>query len=64
MPFREKFYYSNVMYMSAGVAASKAENTDWDTLVKERIFEPLGMDTLSRELHPGGGTGTYAHRSP
>ena len=36
VPFREKFYYSNVVYMSAGVAASKADGTDWDILVKER----------------------------
>jgi len=44
VPFREKWYYSNVMYMSAGIAAGKAEGTDWDTLVTERIFEPLGMN--------------------
>jgi len=47
VPFREKFYYSNVMYMSAGVAAGKAYGSDWDTLVKEHIFEPLGMDSTT-----------------
>jgi CubicO group peptidase (beta-lactamase class C family) len=50
VPFREKWYYSNVMYMSAGVAAGKAEGTDWDTLVAERIFEPLGMDSATTSV--------------
>jgi len=50
VPFREKWYYSNVMYMSAGVAAGKAEGTDWDTLVAERIFEPLGMDSTTTSV--------------
>ena len=50
VPFREKFYYSNVMFMSAGVAAGKADGTDWDKLVKERIFEPLGMDSSTTSV--------------
>ena len=40
---REGFYYNNVMYLAAGVAAGNAASTDWDTLLAERIFEPLGM---------------------
>jgi CubicO group peptidase (beta-lactamase class C family) len=50
VPFREKWYYSNVMYMSAGVAAGKADGTDWDTLVAERIFEPLGMGSTTTSV--------------
>jgi CubicO group peptidase (beta-lactamase class C family) len=50
VPFREKWYYSNVMYMSAGVAAGKAEGTDWDTLITERIFEPLGMNSTTTSV--------------
>jgi CubicO group peptidase (beta-lactamase class C family) len=49
-PFREKWYYSNVMYMSAGVAAGKTDGTDWDTLVTERIFEPLGMNSTTTSV--------------
>jgi len=48
--FREKFYYSNVMFMAAGVAAGKAAGTDWDTLIAERIFEPLGMDSTNTSV--------------
>jgi CubicO group peptidase (beta-lactamase class C family) len=49
-PLRMKFYYSNVMYMSAGIAAGKVASTDWDTLVEERIFEPLGMDSSTTSV--------------
>jgi len=53
VPFREKFYYSNVVYMSAGVAAGKAGGTDWNTLVTERIFEPLGMGSTTYYIPVG-----------
>lgn len=48
--FREKFYYSNVMYMAGGIAAEKAAGTDWDTLIADRIFEPLGMESTSTSI--------------
>ena len=48
--FRERFYYSNVMYMSAGVAAGEAAGVDWDTLIAERIFEPLGMNSTTTSI--------------
>ncbi|MFC2069355.1 serine hydrolase domain-containing protein, partial [Chloroflexota bacterium] len=50
VPFREIFYYSNVMYMSAGVAAGKAADADWDKLVKKRIFKPLDMDSTTTSV--------------
>ncbi len=49
--FREKFYYSNVMYMAAGVAAGKVAGSDWDTLVAKRILEPLGMNITSTSIN-------------
>jgi len=48
--FNQKFYYSNVMFMAAGMAAAEAAGTDWDTLVAERIFEPLGMESSSTSI--------------
>jgi CubicO group peptidase (beta-lactamase class C family) len=48
--FNEKFYYSNVMFMAAGVAAGEAAGTDWDTLIAERIFKPLGMGSSSTSV--------------
>ncbi len=49
-PLGERFYYSNVMYTSAGVAAGKVAGSDWDTLVEERIFRPLDMDSTTTSV--------------
>lgn len=48
--FQEKFLYNNVMYMTAGVCAGRAMDSDWDTLVADRIFKPLGMDASSTTI--------------
>ncbi len=48
--FREKFQYNNVMYMTAGVSAGKAAGSDWDTLIAERFFKPLGMKNSNTTL--------------
>ena len=40
---RETWQYTNVMYLAAGVAAGEAAESDWDALMSERFFEPLGM---------------------
>lgn len=41
--FRDKFQYNNVTYLAAGQASAAAAGTEWDTLIAERIFKPLGM---------------------
>jgi CubicO group peptidase (beta-lactamase class C family) len=40
---REKFQYQNVMFSAAGECVAKAEGSAWESLVKQRIFAPLGM---------------------
>ena len=50
---REKFQYQNVMYAAAGEIVGRAEHSDWEKLVGERIFRPLGMrasDTSAPEM--------------
>ena len=44
-PFRSKYSYQNIMYVTAGEAAGKAAGSTWDELIRERIFKPLGMTT-------------------
>jgi len=39
-----------VMYMSAGIAAGEATGTNWDTLIEERIFKPLDMDSTTTSV--------------
>ncbi len=40
---RDKFEYSNLNYMLAGFIAGQAAGKPWEELMKEKIFEPLGM---------------------
>ncbi|MEP0848521.1 MAG: serine hydrolase [Phycisphaerae bacterium] len=42
-PFREKFGYSNESYLAAGLLAARVSGMEWDALLAERIFKPLGM---------------------
>jgi CubicO group peptidase (beta-lactamase class C family) len=40
---REKYGYSNVMYIAAGEVIKHVSGQTWDEFVKERIFDPIGM---------------------
>ncbi|XP_077978991.1 uncharacterized protein LOC144434415 [Glandiceps talaboti] len=42
-PFRSRFYYSNYMYSLAGKVAEALTDQTYGELVKERLFDPLGM---------------------
>ncbi len=41
--FRKAFHYQSVLYSAAGLATASAGGQSWDSLVRQRIFEPLGM---------------------
>jgi|GEM_PF-73260 len=43
--FRSTWEYANVPFTTAGVASGHAAGCDWPTLIRTRIFEPLGMKT-------------------
>lgn len=43
--FRSTWEYANVPFTTAGVAAGHAAGSDWPTLIRTRLFEPLGMKT-------------------
>jgi CubicO group peptidase (beta-lactamase class C family) len=40
---RERWQYQNLMFMTAGYLAEQITGKSWETLVRERIFQPLGM---------------------
>lgn len=49
----EKFQYQNIMYVAAGEAVAKAQNSTWDDLIAKKIFKPLGMtnsDTRTEDM--------------
>lgn len=43
-PFRYQSQYSNIMYTAAGYIAECVAKTPWETLMKENIILPLGME--------------------
>ncbi len=40
---RAGFVYQNLMYLAAGRVAERVSGASWEDLVRDRIFEPLGM---------------------
>ena len=50
--FRDRFQYSNLMYMVAGRMIGRATNSTWEALVQRRIFDPLGMSRTFFEKAP------------
>lgn len=42
-PFRSTYQYQNIMFLAAGYAVGKATNSSWEDVVRQRIFNPLGM---------------------
>lgn len=42
--FRDVYQYNNLMYTTAGFLAGEVAGKSWEDLVKQRIFEPLGMN--------------------
>ena len=45
VPEGSPFQYSNFGYVIAGMMLEKVSGTPWETLMHERIFAPLGMDS-------------------
>ncbi len=41
--FRAVWQYQNLMYMTAGYLSGQLAGQEWEDLVRERIFTPLGM---------------------
>ena len=43
--FRSRYAYDNVLYMIAGQVVAAVTGKSWDDVIRERIFNPLGMAT-------------------
>jgi CubicO group peptidase (beta-lactamase class C family) len=42
-PFRTSFQYQSAMYTAAGFAVAHAGGDSWESLIRKRVFDPLGM---------------------
>lgn len=57
IPEASPFQYSNLGYIIAGAMIETVAGEDWEALIRERIFDPLGMTTAG--LGPQATTGLY-----
>ena len=48
--FRAEFGYSNILYLAAGQIIEKVSGISWDDFLKQRIFEPLGMENTNTSV--------------
>jgi CubicO group peptidase (beta-lactamase class C family) len=58
--FRSTWEYSNVPFTTAGVIAGKLEHSDWATVMKKRIFDPLQMKASSCTYKEGSTAPNHA----
>lgn len=42
-PFRAQWQYQNLMYLVAGVLAEEISGQSWEDVVRQRLFNPIGM---------------------
>jgi CubicO group peptidase (beta-lactamase class C family) len=49
--FRADFQYSNISFMAAGEILRVVTGQTWEKMVKERIFEPLGMNASTTNFN-------------
>jgi CubicO group peptidase (beta-lactamase class C family) len=50
--FRNKFGYNNHMFLAAGRVIENVTGKSWDDVIRERIFEPLGMRRATSSTKP------------
>jgi CubicO group peptidase (beta-lactamase class C family) len=48
--FREKYQYNNLMYVTAGYLVGRVNGGTWEDFVKQRILEPLQMESTNFSL--------------
>jgi CubicO group peptidase (beta-lactamase class C family) len=49
--FRTKYDYDNLLYLVAGEVIKRVSGMSWESFVKSRILEPLGMDNSYTNLN-------------
>jgi CubicO group peptidase (beta-lactamase class C family) len=43
--FRSNYAYDNILYIVAGEVIAKISGQDWESFMRERVFEPAGMSS-------------------
>lgn len=59
--FRSAYAYDNILYVVAGELVSAVSGQPWESFVRERIFQPLGMATAVSDENDRFATANRAH---
>ena len=59
-PFRTRFHYQNLMYLTAGQLLPAITGTSWDDMVRTRLLEPLGMSETNTTVRALAGQSNVA----
>jgi CubicO group peptidase (beta-lactamase class C family) len=57
---RSRFGYQNIMFLAAGQIMPAVTGKEWDDIVRERIFVPLGMNESSTSIRKFAGIDNVA----
>ncbi|HET7112608.1 MAG TPA: serine hydrolase [Pyrinomonadaceae bacterium] len=57
---RSRFGYQNIMFLAAGQIMPAVAGKEWDDIVRERIFVPLGMNESSTSIRKFAGVDNVA----
>lgn len=52
--FRDRYGYSNIMYLAAGLVVEAVTDTSYDEFLDKHFFEPLGMKNTNTSIHSFG----------
>jgi CubicO group peptidase (beta-lactamase class C family) len=58
--FREGYIYNNMMFVAAGAAMEEVTGKNWEILIREKIFQPLQMNTSCFTQEEMEKTGNYS----
>ncbi|HRP61931.1 MAG TPA: serine hydrolase [Phycisphaerales bacterium] len=61
VPYGTAFHYNNIMYLAAGEVSARVAGVDWDTLLRERLLDPLGMKRSNSSIRDAKNDPLLAH---
>lgn len=58
--FRSRYQYQNLMFMTAGYLTERIAGANWDALIDQWIFTPLGMERSNTSVRDNPASGDHA----
>lgn len=58
--FRQRYQYNNLMFVTAGHLVEQVTGQSWDSLIRQRIFTPLGMTRSNASVRDLPASGDFA----